>query len=90
MSPLRDNPPCGRGRLKPGSHYGQDHGFHTWPKEKAHIIFDVHYFTKDTIQLKASGYGEHGDYGNGALFVKYNDINWIGDPAEMPFTGENI
>ena len=67
-----------KAKIRKGATIGQDMGYHKWPHHESYNvdqIFEVfNYFEKGRKQLIAKGFGQFGEYGNGALFVKEEDL----------------
>ena len=79
----------GKATIREGAIYGQDHGMHRWGNNK--IIFEVYDFNKSRKDLIADGYGrleKPNCYGNGSLYVKNEDIEWVDLPEEMVYERE--
>ena len=59
-------------RIKEGVIFGQDFSFPTWPikKEDVNLVFEIEEkLSNGRIRLVADGYGNKGNYGNGAVYV---------------------
>jgi len=66
-----------KARIKEGATVGQDHGRHRWPIKGADVdqVFDCEKGDADKrYTCAAPGFGKMGSYGNGALFVRSEDI----------------
>ncbi|MDY7037850.1 MAG: hypothetical protein SV375_17020 [Thermodesulfobacteriota bacterium] len=68
----------GYARIKNSAIVGQDMGWYEW--EDRGEVFEVLSFNKEKHKLVANGYGSFKPgqkYGNGALFVKWEDIEFV-------------
>jgi hypothetical protein len=74
--------------LKEEIRYIQDHCFftHVFPKT---MIFEVDSFKNDHVVLKADGYGDKKNYGNGSLHLWY-ESDLKGKYEKLNFEGEII
>ncbi|MCK4793088.1 MAG: hypothetical protein KAV87_55675 [Desulfobacteraceae bacterium] len=70
-----------KAKIKKGAFVGQDFGVHKWPHHESFDvdqIFDVFDFNAERVRLVADGFGilsaKNGEYGNGALYVKKEDL----------------
>ena len=68
-----------KGTIRAGATVFQDFRVFGWPTELSEIVFDVEE-TDNRFRCVAKGYGERGDYGNGAVFVRCKeDIEEVKD-----------
>lgn len=86
----------GVGRIKPGAFVGCDHSIFRWPwnLEEEQKTFAAYWFSNERAVCRRYGYGLHSNtrkdaYGNGSVFVKLCDIDWLRAP-EPVFLGEGI
>lgn len=71
-----------KGTIRVGATVFQDFKVFGWPIELSEIVFDVEE-TDNRFRCIAKGYGERGDYGNGAVFVRRKeDIEEVDEDGE--------
>ena len=58
-----------RVKLRKGASYGQDFSQWRWEDDES-PVFTVKGVLNGCLWCSAPGFGEHGNYGNGAIFVK--------------------
>jgi len=71
-----------KARIRDGALVGCDFHYCTW-KDKGEV-FEVEDFEHETgKRLRADGYGNKGDYGNGCLYVSEKDLIFVEDEVIM-------
>ena len=85
-----------KAKIKKGAFVGQDFGCYEWPHHMSYDVNQVFEISEldintkqDRIKLVADGFGmltnPPGRYGNGALYVKKEDLRMIPDSQSIDF-----
>jgi len=73
-------------KIEVGAHVGQDNSYWSWTEKLKDVVFDAHPFAEGRYRCTAHGYGgEPGTsgYGNGAVYVKVEDVVEIPEPEDV-------
>ncbi len=61
-----------QGYIKKGSIVGQDFNYFVWDNEEQ--ILEIEVSNSSRYRCTANGYGIHGNYGNGAIYAKKENV----------------